>query len=183
MARLDYFYVDNDFAKYSLVKLDGYETFSETLKRKSPGYKLDTKTLYIVPDTDHRVNLDEFFALMRSKDIAAYERDKDKFFGPSGRFTTENAIEQMSVLYATFPRSGNSMMRKYFENVCGLATGSDLQLKHGLNTALQHCVSKGEGQMGPATWIKKTHYPFVMPFQKKHEHDIVIICARYEVNC
>ena len=126
MARLDYFYVDNDFAKYSLKKLNGYETFSETLRRKSPGYKLDPQTLFIVPDTDHRVNLDEFFALMRSKDIKAYEKNKDKFFGPSGRFTTENAIEQMSVLYATFPRSGNSMMRKYFENVCGLATGSDL---------------------------------------------------------
>lgn len=82
--------------------------------------------MWIVPDTDHRVNLDEFFALMRSKDIDRYMKEKDKFFGPSGRFTDCNSVEQMSVMYATFPRSGNSMMRKYFENVCGLCTGSDL---------------------------------------------------------
>ena len=76
------------------------------------------------------------FALLRSKDIAGYEKDKDKFFGPSGRFTTETAKEQLSIMYTTFPRSGNSMMRKYFENILGLATGSDMSLKHGPNFAL-----------------------------------------------
>ena len=74
----------------------------------------------------------------------------------------------MSVLYATFPRSGSSMMRKYFENVSGIATGSDLNLKHTLNVALQHAVSKGEGYITDDCWIKKTHWPFNLPFQKSH---------------
>ena len=47
----------------------------------------------IVPTTDHKVNVDELLALFRSKDIARYEKEKDKFFGTSGRYTTENAQE------------------------------------------------------------------------------------------
>jgi hypothetical protein len=39
-------------------------------------------------------------------------------------------------MYATYPRSGNSLMRKYFENCTGIATGSDMVLKHGPNVAL-----------------------------------------------
>ena len=54
-----------------------FYTFCETVIKK---YK-----------TDHKVNVDELFALFRSKDIDQYDRDKDKFFGPSGRFTTEIA--------------------------------------------------------------------------------------------
>ena len=164
MARYDYFYCDNDFTKFSRVRLEGYLTFSENMAKRYPGYMLDTKTNEIFPSTDHRVNVDELFTLFRSKDIARYEREKDKFFGPSGRYTTENAQEQMSILYTTFPRSGNSMMRKYFENIMGLATGSDMSLKPSPNVALQFSVSKGEGLMGNETLIKKSHYPMCLPF-------------------
>jgi len=74
----------------------------------------------------------------------------------------------MSVLFATFPRSGSSMMRKYFENISGIATGSDHILKHSLTVALQHVVSKGEGYITSDCWITKTHWPFNFPFQKSH---------------
>ena len=164
MARQDYMYCDNEFTRFSRVRLEGYLTFSENLAKRYPGYMLDQKTHLIVPTTDHRVNVDELFALFRSKDVERYEREKDKFFGPSGRYTTENAQEQMSIMFTTFPRSGNSMMRKYFENITGLATGSDLGLRHSPNVALQYSVSKGEGMMGNETLIKKSHYPMTIPF-------------------
>ena len=183
MARLDYFYIDNDFAKYSRFRLEGYHTFTENIQRRYPGYMLDLKTNRIVSSTDRKVNLDDLLALFRSKDLAKYEREKDTFFGPSGRYTTENAQEQMSVLYTTYPRSGNSMMRKYFENITGVATGSDMNLKHAPNVALQYTVSKAEGQMGDQTWFKKSHFPMTLPFQPKTEHDITLICSRYELDC
>ena len=85
-------------------------------------------------------------------------------------------------MYATFPRSGNSMMRRYFENITGIATGADVGIKNGLNVSLQYSVSKAEGQIGYSTWIKKSHFPFTVPFQKPEEHDMVLICSRYEVN-
>lgn len=55
-------------------------------------------------------------------------------------------------------------MRKYFENVTGVATGSDMVLKHSANVALQFCGFKAEGQVGDETWIRKSHYPFRFTF-------------------
>ena len=90
----------------------------------------------------------------------------------------------MSVIYASYPRSGNTMMRKWFENITGVATGSNLSLVHGLNIALQFTGFKAEALDGPSTWIHKSHYPMIFPFQKNSDldHDIAVICTRYEVD-
>ena len=73
-------------------------------------------------------------------------------------------MEQQSVVYATYPRSGNSLMRKHFENVSGIATGSDMPMHHHANVALQVCGFKGEGIYDDRCWIKKTHYPMTLQF-------------------
>lgn len=93
MSRYDYVYVDKDMTKYSLVRLEGYMTFSENIQTRYPGYKMDETTLQIVPTTDHKVVLDELLEFLRSKDIDRYEKEKDKFFGRSGRYITENSQE------------------------------------------------------------------------------------------
>ena len=118
LCRMDAFYNDQYLTRHSLVRLDGYTTFTENYAKRYPGYVLDKQGM-CVPSTDHTVNLDKLFHLLRSRDIDSYIRNKDKFFGPSARYTTQDAVEQMKVLYTTFPRSGNSMMRKYYENVSG----------------------------------------------------------------
>ena len=88
----------------------------------------------------------------------------------------------MSVAYATYPRSGNSLMRKYFENVTGTVTGSDMVLKHQPNVALQFCGFKGEGIVDDTCWIRKTHFPLCFPFQPPFKNDIAVICTRYELD-
>jgi hypothetical protein len=69
-------------------------------------------------------------------------------------------------------------MRKYFENVTGVATGSDMVLKHSANVALQFCGFKAEGQVGDETWIRKSHYPFRFTFQKGFDSEIAVVCTR-----
>jgi len=86
--------------------------------------------------SDITIDMDELLGLLRSKDLARYHQVKSHFFGKQARFTNKKAVEQSSVMYATYPRSGNSLMRKYFENVTGVATGSDMVLKHSPNVAL-----------------------------------------------
>lgn len=81
-------------------------------------------------------------------------------------------------MYATYPRSGNSLMRKYFENLTGIATGSDMVMKHGPNVALQHCGFKGEGLMDDRAWIKKSHYPIRFHFMKGFDAEAAVICTR-----
>ena len=72
--------------------------------------------------------------------------------------------KHLTVVYATYPRSGNSLMRKYFENSSGTATGSDMVIKHNPNVALQYSGFKGEGIVDETTWIRKTHFPMMFPF-------------------
>ena len=120
--------------------------------------------------------------LLRSKDLNKYQAEKELFFGPQARYTTGNAQEQMTVEYATYPRSGNSLMRKYFENTTGTATGSDMVLKHSSNVALQFCGFKAEGITDNRTFINKTHFPYVLPFQKPWDADIAVVCTRYQLD-
>ena len=86
MGRYDYVYCDPNFARYSLVRLEGYQLFSENMAKRYPGYILD-KQGHIVNMTDTTVNMDELPGLLRSKDIEKYEKEKEKFFGFTSRYT------------------------------------------------------------------------------------------------
>ena len=70
------------------------------------------------------------------------------------------------------------MMRKLFENTTGIATGSDMCLRHLANLSLQLAAFKGEGLTDDRCWIKKCHFPLCLPFQPQHDSDIAVICTR-----
>lgn len=183
LAKLSQFYIDPEFSRFSMRRIDEtYLTFGEKMQKQFPGYALGNDQL-ISNKSDITINLDELLALFRSKDIARYHEVKDHFFGSQARYTRCNAEEQMSVMYATYPRSGNSLMRKHFENLTGIATGSDMVMKHGPNVALQHCGFKGEGIMDDRAWIKKSHYPLLFHFMKGFDAEIAVICTRNPIDC
>jgi len=69
-------------------------------------------------------------------------------------------------------------MRKYFETITGIATGSDMAMKHTPNVALQFSGFKRAGVVDERTWINKSHFPLYFPFQPQFEGDIAVICAR-----
>ena len=180
-ARHDMLYIDQNFAKFSTRRIDDtYRTFSENLAARWPGYILSGQ--HIVNESDRVIHMDHLLALLRSKDLDRYQSQKELFFGNQARYTTGNSQEQMQVVYATYPRSGNSLMRKIFENVTGTATGSDQVLKHSSNVALQFCGFKAEGLTDERMWINKTHFPFVLPFQWDWESDIAVVCTRYQLD-
>lgn len=73
-------------------------------------------------------------------------------------------------------------MRKYFENITGVATGSDMVMKHSPNVALQYCGFKAEGITDNSVWIKKTHFPMSLPFQSNWKGEVALICSRYQLD-
>ena len=73
-------------------------------------------------------------------------------------------------------------MRKYFENLTGTASGSDMVVRHAPNVALQFCGFKAEGITDRRTWINKTHFPYVLPFQWNWDSDIAVVCTRYQLD-
>lgn len=136
MIRRDLFYCDKYMARYSLTKIDeDYELFSVVMAKKYPGYVLDQRFMF-VNQSDVSVEIDALVSLLKSKDVATYEKVKDHFFGSQARFLKLDGKKHPSVAYTTYPRSGNSLMRKYFESLTGIATGSDMVMKHSPNIAL-----------------------------------------------
>ncbi|TNV79417.1 hypothetical protein FGO68_gene12917 [Halteria grandinella] len=53
-----------------------------------------------------------------------------------------------------------------------------------LNVSLQYSAFKGEGhstsspKIPPSCWIHKTHYPYVIPYQKQLQGNQVLVCVR-----
>lgn len=82
------------------------------------------------------------------------------------------------IMYTSYPRSGNTFLRKYFESITGLATGSDQVMKFNLNVALQVAGFKGEGITDKRIWIQKSHYPYRFPYQAIYNSQVVLCCVR-----
>ena len=64
-----------------------------------------------------------------------------------------------SLVVASYPRSGNTLIRAYLEKITGLVSGSDCDITKKLNQALMHMGLAGEGLVDKRVWVVKTHYP------------------------
>ena len=81
LARHDHVYTDDQFAKFSAVRIDqNWLTFSERVATKYPGYVLDNRYCF-VNKSDITIDLKELVSLLRSKDLGRYEEVKKHFFG------------------------------------------------------------------------------------------------------
>ena len=69
---------------------------------------------------DSEVRLSEVIGLLGSRDIKRYWEVGNSLFGSDTRYCSNEGFGDNSVVYATFPRSGNSMVRKYLENITGI---------------------------------------------------------------
>ena len=63
------------------------------------------------------------------------------------------------VLLASYPRSGNSLLRRLIERVTGVHTGSDTRADRALGRQLKDFGLLGEGRVDPSVWVVKTHWP------------------------
>ena len=70
---------------------------------------------------------------------------------------TENDLD--AVVLTSYPRSGNTMLRKYLEKIMGLVTGSDADMGKRLNREIMKMGLPGEGIVDKRVWVVKCHYP------------------------
>ena len=127
------FYADREFAVWSALGPDGseerknLETYSERFRRLYAGYELDN-TMHIRAQAETpTVNLDHLLNMLRSKDESLYEREK-WIFEQNGVFLDGAQIKSNKIGFCSFPRSGNTFLRKYFQLLTGIPTGSDNSL-------------------------------------------------------
>jgi hypothetical protein len=73
------------------------------------------------------VNFKDYLELLKSKDLSLLESNRWIFEGAS-KFLDESEPVRNRICYSSHPRSGNTFLRKYFETVTGISTGSDMSL-------------------------------------------------------
>jgi len=79
------------------------------------------------------------------------------------------------VLLVSYPRSGNSYLRRLLESELGIVTGSDSRNNRTLSAALLRCGFKGEGIVDDSCWIVKSHYPERSGFLRFHAHRVILL--------
>lgn len=147
---------------------------------KFPGYKLDSQNI-VMNVSDRTIDLEEHIEFLSSsapKDLLLYRQliKEGSLFGPQARFLSGKP--QAAISYTSYPRSGNTFLRKYLENITGIATGSDQLMKFSLNVELQYSGFKGEGIVKERCWINKTHFPFRTPMDHQYDTQVVLLAVR-----
>ena len=80
------------------------------------------------------------------------------------------------VAYASYSRSGNTLFRRYLEQIGGIYTGSDGDLNYSLHYCLQFNGFSGECKVNDECWFFKTHYP--LGKEVGFKADKVVLCVR-----
>ena len=97
--------------------------------------------------------------LLKSSDEALWDRSKWMFDG-NFRFLDNEENKSNKVGFCSFPRSGNTFMRRYLELLTGIQTGADCTFDVSITLQMQGL--KGEGIQDDTVWIVKSHSPWQM---------------------
>jgi len=92
------------------------------------------------------------------------------------RFLDGAPNKSQKVGFCSFPRSGNTFLRKYVELLTGIQTGADNTLH--VNVALQMQGMKGEDIVDDTVWVVKSHSPWIMPEAPVFNANKLIVIVR-----
>ena len=115
--------------KHQADSQTNYEYLSDRMDMKFPGYEMDDRC-FIVPKKDTpTVKFSWLKDLLLSKDLSR-EKELDWIDSEGYRFLdkSEDMLGNM-VAFQSFPRTGNTFLRRYLENITGVFTGADMSIK------------------------------------------------------
>lgn len=124
--------------------------------------------------TAKTINFDNLMTMLKSKDEKLFEDNKWMFDGDF-KFLDGKPLKS-KIAFNTYPRSGNSFLRKFMEQMTGISTGATVSLH--TSTSLQIQGLKGEHIVDDRTWIIKAHHPMLLPHVLKFKSDKVVCCVR-----
>ena len=87
------------------------------------------------------------------------------------------------ILLTSYPRSGNSFVRKVLEEMTGIVTGSDSRPNRPLPAQLLEYGYRGEGITDNSVWIVKSHYPErtgTNPYLSPHAYTVTVTLNFYK---
>ena len=86
------------------------------------------------------------------------------------------------IALASYPRSGNSLVRRLLESITGIVTGSDTKPGRGMAELLRDSGLIGEGETKKEkVWVVKTHFPERLGWQR-FKVQRAILLVRHPIN-
>lgn len=79
------------------------------------------------------------------------------------------------VLLVSYPRSGNSFLRKLLESSTNIITGSDSRPNRTLSASLLQCGFQGEGITDNSVWVVKSHFPERLGFVRLEVNRVILL--------
>ena len=122
------------------------------------------------------MNLKEHMELFKSKDEALWQKNKWIYDVIGGVFLDGERQVGNKITFASFPRSGNTFLRKYLTLLTGVPTGSDNTLH--TDTSMQCSSFKGEDLIDDTCWVTKTHSPWWMIGSPRFSANKVLVIVR-----
>lgn len=125
------------------------------------------------------INFDKLKFLLLSSDNELNKKNLENFASTLEPKFLDSRVSMIGnrIHMASFPRSGNSFLRKFIEQITGVITGSDFHIRDALN--LQHAGLLGEHTFGDdSIWITKSHYPYMHQGHARFEADKRICIVR-----
>lgn len=165
----------NDLAShYSTTRHEGFVGYSEMFRKRFGNEYTTLSDGTVAATTAKTINCKNLYNMLRSKDEELFASSKWIFDGDF-KFCDGAALPS-KIAFNTYPRSGNSFLRKFLEQCTGISTGATVQLH--TSTSLQVQGLKGEYIADNRAWIIKAHHPMLLPGVIKFNSDKVICCVR-----
>lgn len=175
LQREDLVLTDKNCYRFTTRRKEGYFTYSDMFRTKYPqGYKVD-KLGRVAPTTARLLSFKQLTAILKSSDESLLTANEWMFDGDF-RFLDGTPYGANKVCFTSFPRSGNSFLRRTLESVSGVTTGSTVSMH--TSTSLQMQGLKGEGYIDDSVWIIKAHHPMLLMNCTQIASDKVIFCVR-----
>jgi hypothetical protein len=121
-------------------------------------YELDNRMRLIPGPETATVNFNELKAILMSKDLS---RNEELSWTKASLRFLDASVDMVGnrVCFASYARTGNTMIRKYLEAITGVYTGCDMPLEATLQIQVMGMVGEEHVSDDNTVWITKSHWP------------------------
>ena len=136
--------------------------FSDRVHSMWPSYVLDERCRVRPGPQTPVVNFVTLKNLLLSRDLAR-NQELSWVSEKNLRFLDREDLTGQQVCFQSFPRTGNSFMRRIIELITGVYTGSDMNINLTLHIQFGNVLGEETLSHENLCWITKTHWPINSP--------------------
>ena len=155
-------------------KVTEFEVFSDRYQRMFSQYKIGDRLRLLPGEKTPVVNFKQLKDILLSKDLSRAS-ELDWIDAGELRFLDGEDMKGNMIAFQSFPRTGNSMLRRFLETISGLFTSSDMNLDIAIQLQMVGMLGEENVTDTNLTWITKTHWPINFFKEAFHANKMLVI--------